>query len=182
MLTPHEGGRTILVKYGGKTMFVFKTIIWGTIFCFITLIVGPWLALEFKASFPTIDWGWFHYVGTTLVIIGVYIAIYCTAVLFIPGKSRPAPYDAGGTFTIAGPYLYVRNPFMLGVVLALWGEAFFFTNAVIIAYALIFTWCIHFWVIFFEEPALQERFGKEYQDYKKAVPRWFPKFRKYIAK
>lgn len=160
-------------------MFVFKTIVWGTIFLILALIAGPWLALQFGSSFPSIALGPFRYPGIALMAIGIPLAIYCTAVLFIPGKSRPAPYDAGGTFTIAGPYCYVRNPFMLGVILTLWGEAIFMSHSVMFAYAVVFTWCIHFWVIFFEEPALTERFGDEYRTYKDAVPRWFPKFRKY---
>ena len=148
---------------------------------FAVLIAGPWLALQFEASFPRIALGAFRYAGIVLIAVGAPLAIYCTAVLIIPGKSRPAPYVAGGTFTIAGPYRYVRNPFMLGVILTLWGEALLMSNIVMIAYAALFTWCIHFWVVFFEEPALIERLGDEYREYKKAVPRWFPKFRKYQA-
>ena len=162
-------------------MFLFGTMAWGTIILLATLIAGPWLALQFEASFPRLDLGPFRYAGIALIMLGAPLTIYCTAVLFIPGKSRPAPYVAGGTFTIAGPYLYVRNPFMLGVILTLWGEAVLMSNTVMFAYAAIFSWCIHFWVVFFEEPALQERLGDDYLDYKKAVPRWFPRFRKYQA-
>lgn len=160
-------------------MFVFRTIIWGTIFLFLALLAGPWLAMQFDTSFPVLAIGKYRYIGIAPMAIGIPLALYCTAVLFIPGKSRPAPYDAGGIFTIAGPYCYVRNPFMLGVIFTLWGEAVLMARIVMIAYALVFTWCIHFWVVFFEEPALQERFGNEYKSYRNAVPRWFPKFRKY---
>lgn len=163
-------------------MFVFRTIVWGTAFLMVALILGPWLALQFDASFPAISLGGLRYAGAAIIAIGAPLAAYCTAVLFIPGKSRPAPYDAGGIFTIAGPYRYVRNPFMLGVILALWGEALFMSRIAMIAYAFIFTWCIHFWVIFFEEPSLQERFGGEYRAYRKAVPRWFPQLKRYQPK
>lgn len=160
-------------------MFVFRTVVWGTIFLFMALAAGPWLAMQFDASFPVLALGKFRYIGIALMAAGVPLAIYCTAVIFIPGKSRPAPYDAGGVFTIAGPYCYVRNPFLLGVIITLWGEAIFMARIVMIAYAFVFTWCIHFWVIFYEEPALLERFVGEYRSYRDAVPRWFPKFRKY---
>lgn len=160
-------------------MFVFGTVAWGTFILLATLIVGPWLAMQFESSFPQIALGPIRYAGILLIALGVPLAIYCTAVLFIPGKSRPAPYVAGGTFIIAGPYRYVRNPFMLGVILTLWGEAVLMSNTVMFAYAAVFTWCIHFWVVFFEEPALVERLGGEYRAYKKNVPRWLPRFRKY---
>jgi protein-S-isoprenylcysteine O-methyltransferase Ste14 len=160
-------------------MFIFKTVIWGSIFLLAALIVGPWLALQFDASFPQIHLGPFKYIGAVLFGIGFLFTVYCAFILFTPGKSRPAPYDAGGAFTIEGPYRYVRNPFMLGVVVALWGEAIFMERVLMMIYALIITWVIHFWVIFFEEPALEERFGGEYDEYRKAVPRWFPHFRRY---
>lgn len=160
-------------------MFVFRTIIWGTIFMIVALIVGPWLAMRFDASFPPMDIGWVRYVGIVLIAIGGPLALYCAAVLFIPGASRPAPYDAGGTFTVAGPYRFVRNPFMLGVILTMWGEALLLSRAAMFAYALIITWVIHFWVHFYEEPALAQGLGNEYEKYRKAVPRWFPRFKRY---
>lgn len=160
-------------------MFIFKTIVWGTIFLVIALMVGPWFATQFDSSFPAISLGKLRIAGAILMAIGIPLALYCTASIFIPGKSRPAPYDAGGIFTIAGPYCYIRNPFMLGVLLSLWGEALFMSRIAMFAYAFIATWCIHFWVIFFEEPALQERFGDEYRAYREKVPRWIPRLDKY---
>lgn len=160
-------------------MFVFRTIIWGTIFLFLALIAGPWIALQFDTSFPALSLGWIRYAGLVLVAVGIPLSLYCAAVLFLPGKGRPAPYDAGGVFIIAGPYCYVRNPFLLGVILTLWGEALFTSRTVMMAYALIFTCSIHFWVIFFEEPALLARFGNEYRTYRDVVPRWWPQLKKY---
>jgi len=42
-------------------------------------------------------------------------------------------------------------------------------------YAVILTLCIHFWVLAFEEPSLEDRYGEEYKMYKQRVPRWIPK-------
>lgn len=160
-------------------MFIFKTVVWGSIFLFAALIVGPWLALQFDASFPQFHLGPFKYIGAAFFVAAFLFTLYCAFILFTPGKSRPAPYDAGGVFTIAGPYRYVRNPFMLGVIIALWGEAVFMEGLAMMIYALIIVWAIHFWVIFFEEPALEERFGKEYDEYRSVVPRWFPRLNRY---
>lgn len=160
-------------------MFAFRTILWGAIFLTASLVFGPWLALQFDTSFPPMDLGWAIYVGVALIVIGIPLALYCAAVVIMPGTSKPVPYDAGGSFSIAGPYLYMRNPFMLGVILALWGEALYMSRVVMIAYAFILTWVIYFWVIFFEEPALIESLGREYEKYKKEVPRWFPQLKRY---
>ena len=64
---------------------------------------------------------------------------------------------------------------ILGILLVLLGEAIIFGSR------LIFLWCGFFWImnhIWFitrEEPDLERRFGKEYCQYKRFVPRWFPK-------
>jgi len=163
-------------------MFIFKAILWGTIFLFVALLVGPWLAMQFDASFPHFYLGPLKHIGLVLGVLGLLFSIYCAAFLFMPGKSRPAPYDAGGVFIIGGPYCYVRNPFLLAVIVTLWGEAIFMERLAMVVYAFLFTWVIHFWVIFFEEPALEERFKEEYDAYRNAVPRWFPRFRKYEHK
>ena len=33
----------------------------------------------------------------------------------------------------------------------------------------------HLYVVYFEEPGLKKRFGQEYLDYLKKVPRWLPR-------
>lgn len=161
-------------------MFGFKTIIWGTLFSFAALCVGPWFAVQFDGSFPSISLGAFRYLGVVLLLIGAVLAFYCAYLLLTPSRGTgPIPYDSSENLVISGPYRFVRNPFMLGVVLALFGEAFLLSRVAMFAYAAIFTWSVHFWVVFFEEPALMESFGVEYKKYREQVPRWFPQFKKY---
>ncbi len=160
-------------------MFVFKTIVLGTIFLFIALIVGPWFAMQFDASYPPIEIGNYRYVGAVLFTLGFLFAVYCALVLFMPGKIKPAPYYAGCAFVIGGPYRYMRNPFMTSVITALWGEAIYMERIVMFGYAIFFTWAIYFFVVLIEEPALEKRFPKEFKEYREAVPRWFPRLRRY---
>lgn len=160
-------------------MFVFKTIVWGTIFLFAALLAGPWLAMQFDASYPPINIGSYRYIGAVLFALGFLFAIYCAAVLFMPGKMRHAPYYAGGIFTTGGLYRYMRNPFMLSVIIALWGEVIYMQRVVMVGYALFLTWAIYLFVVFIEEPALEKRFPHEYKSYREIVPRWFPRFCRY---
>ncbi len=160
-------------------MFVFRTVVWGAIFSFLALIAGPFIAVQFDGSFPDVALGIWRTLGAPLIVVGLALTLYCAWALFVPGKSRPAPYDAGGAFTIAGPYRFVRNPYMLGILLAAWGEVLVMSLVAMFVYAFLLTWVIHFWVVFYEEPSLQESFGPEYETYRRAVPRWFPKLRRY---
>lgn len=156
-------------------MFNFRTIVVGTILMAVVLLAGPWLAVQLENSFPVVTFGGYRYFGILLIAVGVVFAFYCSILLFLPSKRRARPYDADGVFVIAGPYRFVRNPFMLGVILALWGEALLLSSMALIAYAALVSWSIHFWVIFYEEGALMERFGNEYRRYRDSVPRWLPK-------
>jgi protein-S-isoprenylcysteine O-methyltransferase Ste14 len=111
--------------------------------------------------------------------MGICFALYSSIYLIITGPSVAAPYEAGGAFSISGPYRFMRNPFMLGIVITLWGEAIYFERLSLIIYAFLFTWAVHAWVVFFEEPALRRSLKASYTEYHKAVPRWFPKFKGY---
>ena len=91
------------------------------------------------------------------------------------GGGTPAPWQPVKNFIVAGPYLYVRNPMLIGVNLFLTAEALLLHSWPI------FIWMVAFVVIntayfaFSEEPQLQKRFGGAYADYKRNVPRWLPR-------
>jgi protein-S-isoprenylcysteine O-methyltransferase Ste14 len=64
---------------------------------------------------------------------------------------------------------------ILGVLLVLKGEAVLFGSTLIFIEFLIFLVMNHLWFIRWEEPDLEQRFGKEYREYKENVPRWIPR-------
>jgi len=64
----------------------------------------------------------------------------------------------------------------IAVGLILGGEAIFFQSLRLLAYALL-AWPIsHLFVVFYEERTLKKKFGAQYEEYCKAVPRWIPRF------
>jgi len=160
-------------------MFIFRTLFWGSVFIIIALVAGPWVALNFDTSFPEITLGPIHYAGAAIGIAGVLFAIYSAIVLVLTGPSVSAPYEAGGAFSISGPYRYMRNPLMLGIVITLWGEALYFERLSLLLYAFLFSWAAHAWVVFVEEPALRRVLKRTYTEYHKAVPRWLPRLKGY---
>lgn len=160
-------------------MFIFRTLFWGTLLVILVLLVGPWLTLNFDASFPTIELGGARYAGAVIGAAGVLLALVAGIYLIMPGLSRSAPFEAGGSFTASGPYKYVRNPFMLAVILMLWGEAIYLNRLSLLLYAALCTGLLHAWVALFEEPALRNKLGSSYLDYHKSIPRWFPRLKGY---
>jgi protein-S-isoprenylcysteine O-methyltransferase Ste14 len=64
-----------------------------------------------------------------------------------------------------------------GVLAVLLGEALVFHSVPILAWFVVAFAINHVYFIAFEEPGLVERFGEEYLEYKKNVPRWIPRLR-----
>ena len=74
-----------------------------------------------------------------------------------------------------GPYRYVRNPMISGVLTMLVGEMLFLGSRVIGIWAATFIAINQVYFMLLEEPGLERRFGTAYREYKLAVPRWIPR-------
>ena len=115
-----------------------------------------------------------------LLTVGLGLLVWTVSLFFRRGRGTLAPWDPPEHLVVAGPYRFVRNPMITGVVATLGGEALLFESASL------GSWCFVFFVvsaIYFplvEEPGLQLRFGDEYSRYCANVPRWLPRLRPWI--
>ena len=105
--------------------------------------------------------------GGGLVLLG-----YTVYLLATKGHGTIAPWDPPTNLVINGPYRFSRNPMISSVFFILIGEAFFFNQFYIMVWALIFFTINHLYFVFKEEPDMEKRFGDDYRNYKKQVPRW----------
>lgn len=105
--------------------------------------------------------------GIALLFAGGFVVLYCGALLGTPGI-LPAEFIG------FGPFRYVRNPMTLGAVAMICGLGFFSRSISIVIFAAIFSVAMHGFVVFVEEPGLEQRFGPSYLRYKQAVNRWLP--------
>ena len=126
----------------------------------------------------------FHYMFTTgpgllLIIAGLTLMILTISSFIKIGKGTLAPWSPAKKLVIRGLYAYVRNPMILGVLTVLAGESILFLSGNIFAWAVIFFLINNVYFSVFEEPGLEKRFGDEYKEYKKNVPRWIPKVKPY---
>ena len=119
----------------------------------------------------------FLIIGVSFLILGAFLAIWAMILFQRIGRGTLAPWAATKKLVIEGPYKYVRNPMIIGVLLILTGEAFILNTR------FIFYWMLTFFIInciyfkLFEEKQLEKNFGVEYLEYKKNVPMWFPKLK-----
>lgn len=85
------------------------------------------------------------------------------------------PRDPTKKLVVAGLYGFVRNPMILSILVVLLGEAVAFASDAILILAAAFFIINTLYFRFSEEPGLEKRFGEEYLEYKRNVPRWMPR-------
>jgi protein-S-isoprenylcysteine O-methyltransferase Ste14 len=114
-------------------------------------------------------------VGTGLIVVAVRLW-YATVRLFASvGRGTLAPWDPTRKLVVAGPYRRVRNPMISAVTFVLLGEALVLGSIAILIEFAIFALINAIYIPLAEEPGLVQRFGDEYEEYRRAVPRWIPR-------
>jgi len=117
--------------------------------------------------------------GIVIMCTGLYVMEMTISSFIRTGKGTLAPWSPTRNLVITGMYRYVRNPMILGVLTVLAGEAIVLMSRNILFWAIIFFLINNLWFLLFEEPDLEKRFGEEYKEYKRNVPRWIPRTRPY---
>ena len=145
----------------------------------VVCIVIPFLIVDFERQ--TYD----HPVLTTvtgLLAVGIFICavglmvFIATIRMFIMiCNGTIMPWDPTRKLITASLYGHVRNPMILSLITMLVGESILFASCGIALFATLNFVINTIYFIFSEEPGLEKRFGEEYLEYKKNVPRWFPR-------
>ena len=140
---------------------VFLYLVWtlsGKII--IWLNIGPFLGVAEK----------FRYlIGIPFIIIG--------HIFFIWGFIQLKPAAAIGfarKLRTTGVYGLTRNPMYFGLSTAIFGTGFLLDDLTILLTALIWSCLNYLSVTLWEEKQIFGKFGEEYLEYKKRVPRFIP--------
>jgi protein-S-isoprenylcysteine O-methyltransferase Ste14 len=115
--------------------------------------------------------------GLCLVLIGLLLFVSSLRRFAGDGKGTLAPWDPPRQLVISGPYRYVRNPMISGVLFVLFGEALLLLSRAHLSWALTFLVVNVIYIPLLEEPQLRRRFGASYDDYRDHVPRLLPRVR-----
>ncbi|HVO73616.1 MAG TPA: isoprenylcysteine carboxylmethyltransferase family protein [Ignavibacteriaceae bacterium] len=118
--------------------------------------------------------------GLLLIFAGLILMALTISSFIKIGKGTLAPWSPTKKLVTKGLYAHVRNPMILGVLIILLGESIMFLSVNILAWAVIFFLINNIYFSVSEEPGLEKRFGDEYLNYKKNVPRWIPRLKPFL--
>ncbi len=144
----------------------------------MTIVIPRWIARSYGLvtewdSDPAFFMG--HVLGGAVFLIGLGLFGWSLYLFAARGKGTLAPWDPPKHLVVVGPYRYVRNPMISGVLLIIAGEALYHGSLSLGAWLLTFFLLNQIYFLVYEEPNLESRFGGEYRDYRTSVPRWIPR-------
>jgi protein-S-isoprenylcysteine O-methyltransferase Ste14 len=116
-------------------------------------------------------------IGLPLIAVGLLLVVTTIRLFATVGRGTLAPWDPTTRLVVRGPYRYVRNPMISGVLFILLGEAALFGSLALLVWFGLVLAVNAAYMPLVEEPGLQRRFGEEYERYRAHVPRWFPRVR-----
>lgn len=118
---------------------------------------------------------WLAPIGWPFVAAGLLLGLSCIGAFVLLGRGTAAPFDPPRNFVAVGPYRFVRNPMYLGGALLLAGYGLTQRSGAILLLAAVLLGAAHLFVVRFEEPGLEERFGESYRAYCATTNRWLPR-------
>ena len=113
--------------------------------------------------------------GVVLLLVGLSLFVASLRRFATDGEGTLAPWDPPRKFVVSGPYRFVRNPMISGVILILLAESSVLRSRPHFAWALIFLAGNAVQIPLMEEPILRMRFGAAYEEYCRHVGRLIPR-------
>jgi protein-S-isoprenylcysteine O-methyltransferase Ste14 len=137
----------------------------------------PWWLTGWDMREPLRYWAPLRAVGVVLLTAGIVVLVHAFVRFVVEGVGTPAPVAPTQHLVVGGLYRYVRNPMYLAVVAVIVGQALVLGQLILLLYAAAVAFAFVAFVHWYEEPALTAQFGPQYEEYRGAVPAWWPRLR-----
>jgi len=144
----------------------------------VTALVPSWIAQRYHVvlragvSAPAIL---LQATGVAAALLGIVLFVSSLSRFATDGRGTLAPWDPPRLLVVNGPYQYVRNPMISGVLFLVVGEALILLSVAHAVWAAFFLAANIIYIRFVEEPQLARRFGPGYDVYRASVPRFVPR-------
>ena len=146
---------------------------YATLFVGFLFVALPQRVLAASGGGPPAGVGPWQLAGLAVTTCGAVLAAACILTFVFVGHGTQAPFDPPRRLVASGPYSVLRNPMYAGGALAMAGAACYYQSWALLAYVAAFVVATHLFVVACEEPALRRSFGRDYEIYCQATPRWW---------
>jgi protein-S-isoprenylcysteine O-methyltransferase Ste14 len=113
--------------------------------------------------------------GAVLTVVAAVVLVHAFARFVVEGLGTPAPLAPTEHLVVGGLYRYVRNVMYIAVTSAIVGQALLLGSRDLLVYAALVWAGMAAFVKLYEEPTLADRYGAQYEEYRRAVPAWWPR-------
>jgi protein-S-isoprenylcysteine O-methyltransferase Ste14 len=158
--------------FAGLASLLFAVVVPGTVGGVVPWWISRW---HFEPAF--FDIRAIRLVGLYLILVGIIPLIESIARFAWKGLGTPAPVFPTSNLVVTGFYHHVRNPMYVGMLGVILGQALLFGDLRLLGYGAAFWLGTHLFITLYEEPTLRRRYGEEYADFCKHVPRWLPRWK-----
>jgi protein-S-isoprenylcysteine O-methyltransferase Ste14 len=141
----------------------------------LTLVVVPLAIAAHTPAAHAVDTAALRPVALVAWAGGAGLVLWSSNLFVVLGRGLPTAVDPPKRLVARGPYRHVRNPMYLGGMLLVAGHVAWTPSLPLLAYALAVIVGSHLFVVHYEEPRLERRFGAGYVAYRREVPRWLPR-------
>lgn len=137
-------------------------------------VVVPWALTRWRMD--PVPGGWAtRALGGALIAAGGGALAAAFGRFVISGLGTPIPADPPRNLVVTGLYRHVRNPMYVALEAVLIGETLLLGRPRLLVWAAVLAGGSQAYVRLREEPVLARRFGADYDRYRSAVPRWWPR-------
>jgi protein-S-isoprenylcysteine O-methyltransferase Ste14 len=146
----------------------------------VAILVPRWIAGRYAVTFSApSDLAGLLALSVGCLFLAVGLALFAASLYnFVThGRGTLAPWDPPRHLVVRGPYRFVRNPMISGVIFVLASEALVLRSLPHAAWAAAFLALNAVYIPLVEEPQLEARFGEPYARYCRHVSRFVPRLR-----
>ena len=148
-------------------------VFWTTFFLIVPLVLSA-AERRLRLDIALFDGSEWQLAGVAILAAGSALGLWSCVTMAVIGHGTPLPAETARDLVIAGPYRYVRNPMAVAGAFqtAAVGVLFRSWSVVAIAIAGAVIWNVMIRPV--EEDDLLQRFGANYERYRREVRCWIP--------
>lgn len=134
----------------------------------------PWWLTRWQTGH---EWLAVRLLGGVVLVMGAVVLMHAFTRFVREGLGTPAPVAPTEHLVVGGLYRHVRNPMYVAVTATIAGQALLLGRPILLVYGLLAAVVMWAFARWYEEPALARAFGTQYEQYRQAVPGWWPRLR-----